>query len=105
VLRELQSVGVQFTVVGDAVMWSGGAGRMTAERLLALKSGKVEVIAAITQRTDEASPYGTTFDGTPKTWAGKIISLDQWRRLSEWEKHGPNGRHWNGKTRKWEMPE
>ena len=49
--------------------------------------------------------HGTTFDGTPKTWTGKIVSLDQWRRLSEWEKHGPDGKHWNGKTHLWEMPE
>lgn len=49
--------------------------------------------------------HGHTFDGTPKTWTGKIVSLDAWRQLSEWEKHGPDGRHWNGLTRRWEVPE
>ena len=49
--------------------------------------------------------HGTAFDGTPKTWTGKVVSLDAWRQLSEWEKHGPNGKHWNGKTHLWEMPE
>ncbi len=44
VLRELQAEGVQFTLVGDAVTWSGGAGHMTAERLAALKEGKAEVL-------------------------------------------------------------
>jgi hypothetical protein len=58
-----------------------------------------------TRPVDGPHRHGTTFDGTPKTWTGKIISLDQWRRLSEWEKHGPNGKHWNGETQSWEMPE
>ena len=49
--------------------------------------------------------HGQTFDGTPKTWTGKVVSLDAWRQLSEWEKHGPDGRMWNGITRRWELPE
>lgn len=39
---------------------------------------------------------------SPKTWTGKIVSLADWRQLSEWEKHGPDGRHWNGITKAWE---
>lgn len=41
---------------------------------------------------------------SPKTWTGKIVSLADWRQLSEWEKHGPNGWHWNGITKQWEWP-
>ena len=33
-----------------------------------------------------------------------VVSLEDWRTLTEWERHGPNGRHWNGITRKWEVP-
>ncbi|AXI45112.1 hypothetical protein C1J03_03110 [Sulfitobacter sp. SK012] len=48
--------------------------------------------------------HGFAINGHPKTWNGNIISLQQWRQLTEWEKHGPNGRHWNGKTKYWEYP-
>jgi hypothetical protein len=56
------------------------------------------------QPSAEIFPHGVTFTGQPKTWAGGIVSLDVWRNLTEWEKHGPNGRHWNGKTQTWEQP-
>lgn len=55
----------------------------------------------------DAFPYGTACNlgDAPRTWTGRIVSLDEWRRLTQWEKHGPNGRHWNGITRQWEKPE
>lgn len=55
----------------------------------------------------EIYPYGTACDmgDAPRTWTGRVVSLDEWRRLTEWEKHGPNGRLWNGITRQWEQPE
>ncbi len=43
--------------------------------------------------------------GRPVTWTGKIVNLDEWRRLTDWERHGPNGRMWNGKTQQWEQAE
>ncbi|PTV95931.1 hypothetical protein C8J27_103261 [Rhodobacter aestuarii] len=51
-------------------------------------------------------PYGTACDLglSPLTWSGRVVSLDDWRRLSKWEKHGPQGKHWNGITRQWETP-
>ncbi len=48
--------------------------------------------------------HGFAVGGSPKTWTGNIVSLTEWRRLSEWEKHGPDGRHWNGITKQWERP-
>lgn len=42
--------------------------------------------------------------GHPLTWTGRVVSLDAWRQLSEWERHGPNGRHWCGITRNWIEP-
>jgi hypothetical protein len=53
---------------------------------------------------NDLHPHGTAFDGRLKTWTEGIVSLDAWRNLTEWEKHGPNGRHWNGKTQTWEQP-
>jgi hypothetical protein len=56
------------------------------------------------QPSAEIFPHGVTFTGRPKTWTGGIVSLGAWRNLTEWEKHGPNGRHWNGITQTWEQP-
>jgi hypothetical protein len=56
------------------------------------------------QPSAEIFPHGVTFTGKPKTWTGSIVSLDTWRNLTDWEKHGPNGRHWNGITQTWEQP-
>jgi hypothetical protein len=55
------------------------------------------------QRVDEMR-HGFATNGRPKTWTGKIVSLDAWRQLSEWERHGPDGRQWNGLTQSWGNP-
>ncbi len=102
VLRELQAEGVQFTLVGDAVTWSGGAGHMTAERLAALKSGKCEVIAVLTHHTVAPGLRGQTVGGRQRSWTGKVVSLADWRNLSDWERHGSTGKMWNGLTQQWE---
>jgi hypothetical protein len=56
------------------------------------------------QPSSEIFPHGVTFTGQPKTWTGGIASLGAWQNLTEWEKHGPNGRHWSGITKQWEQP-
>jgi hypothetical protein len=48
--------------------------------------------------------HGFAVNGHPKTWTGKIVSLDAWRQLDEWERHGPNGRHWCGIAKAWVVP-
>jgi len=50
----------------------------------------------------QGSPYGTTLGGRVKTWTGKIVNLDEWHRMSEWERHGSTGKMWSGLTRRWE---
>lgn len=50
----------------------------------------------------DAFPYGHSVDGQPLTWTGKVVSLAEWKRLSEWDKHGSTGKVWNGLTRAWE---
>lgn len=52
----------------------------------------------------EAFPHGRTCAGYPLTWTGRIVSLDEWRHLSAWERHGPRGGHWCGVTREWKQP-
>lgn len=54
----------------------------------------------------EAFPYGTAcgLGLMPKTWAGRVVTMTDWRNLNDWDRHGPDGRHWNGITRQWEHP-
>lgn len=62
------------------------------------------------ERTAPPSPTGAEPDPLPdptragrmRTWTGRVVSIDTWHHLSAWDRHGPNGRHWNGLTRSWE---
>ena len=56
-------------------------------------------------RNRENYPHGLSCGGRPLTWTGRVVSLAAWRQLSEWERHGPRGRMWNGLTQQWEEPE
>jgi hypothetical protein len=51
---------------------------------------------------NKTSPHGVSVAGSPLTWTGRVVSLDEWRDLSDWDRHGPNGRIWNALTRNWE---
>lgn len=53
----------------------------------------------------DAFPYGTSPGGRPLTVTGRVVSLDAWRSLTDWERHGARGRIWNGRTRRWERGE
>jgi hypothetical protein len=64
-----------------------------------------EVASVATPRAPEIEPNGGTAGGRVATWTGRVVSLDDWRLLTAWERHGPNGRHWNGITKQWEQPE
>lgn len=55
------------------------------------------------ERKETPFPYGTSPGGRPLTCTGRVVSLNAWRSLTEWERHGPDGRRWNGKTREWEI--
>ncbi|TDL85814.1 hypothetical protein [Meridianimarinicoccus aquatilis] len=46
-------------------------------------------------------PFAHGTGDRPRTWTGRIVSLDDWRTLTEWERHGPNGRRWCGIARQW----
>jgi hypothetical protein len=49
-------------------------------------------------------PHGTACDMGlyPRTWTGRVVSLQAWRELTDWERHGPRGGHWNAATGEWE---
>jgi len=51
----------------------------------------------------EYFPHGRCkITGKPQTWTGKVVSLAEWRALSDWDRHGSTGKLWNGLTRQWE---
>ncbi|WP_108838614.1 hypothetical protein [Tateyamaria sp. Alg231-49] len=64
---------------------------------------KVAIVA--TPSAPSTEPDGVFVGGRALTWTGRVVSLADWRNLTGWEKHGPDGRHWNGITRQWEQPE
>lgn len=45
--------------------------------------------------------HGFSISGSPKTWTGRIVCSEEWWRLSEWQKHGPDGRIWCADRRAW----
>ncbi len=57
-----------------------------------------------TERSEQAPPEGPksrSVGERPKTWTGKVVSLDDWQNLTSCEKHGPNGRVWCGVRKAW----
>lgn len=54
--------------------------------------------------SDDIFRHGASVTGLPRTWTGRIVSLDEWRRLSEWDRHGPAGRMFCGACQVWVMP-
>lgn len=71
-----------------------------------LHVAKVADVAApegeIQKTTLDDMSHGFVLNGHPKTWTGKIVSLQEWRDLSQWERHGSTGQFWNGLTQDWE---
>jgi len=47
--------------------------------------------------------YGRTAGGRYLTWTGKVVDLEELRKLTDWELHGATGRMWSGQTRQWEF--
>lgn len=45
--------------------------------------------------------HGRSVAGNPLTWTGRVVSLEEWRKLTEWQRHGPNGRLWCGIAQAW----
>lgn len=53
-------------------------------------------------QSETAFLYGASAGGRPLTYTGRVVSLEVWRNLTEWERHGPRGRLWCGVNRRWE---
>lgn len=60
---------------------------------------------AASRQIADASPHGIcALTGEPRTWTGRIVSLDAWRKLSDWDRHGPAGRLHCGICKAWVKP-
>ena len=46
--------------------------------------------------------HGIVGNSYRRTWTGKVVSLDDWRQMTDWDQHGSTGKLWNGITRQWE---
>jgi hypothetical protein len=55
------------------------------------------------QQPPEAFPYGSAcgLGEMPRTWTGRVVSIADWRNLTDWDRHGPNGKLWCGKRKEW----
>lgn len=65
------------------------------------------VLADLPQASRDARadpPRTFSITGRPLTWTGRVVSPDEWRKLSAWERHGPDGRLFCGACREWVMP-
>jgi len=81
------------------------AGVAFPEQKTALLVAPPPPLSAKPEPRPEIFKYGLSFAGKPKTWTGCIVSPETWAGLSDWQKHGPDGRHWSGITKTWEMPD
>ncbi len=112
-VRRLTERGVSLETDGIKIRWRDPTGvAVSPDALGELATHKSEVIGILTggkvaplpPRADhDDMRYGQAF-GNPKTWSGRVVSLAEWRGLSEWDRHGPDGKVWSGKTRQWEEP-
>lgn len=119
ILQDLVRAGVEFETDGERIRWRNSGGRMTPDVVEVLRAHKAEVIRFLavpaevlplapppttsepSRDTDDPFRHGRAFNGTPMTWTGRIVSLDEWRRLTIWDRHGPDGRVFCGICREW----
>lgn len=58
--------------------------------------------SVLSRHENEDTAHGRDSLGKPKTWTGRVVSLDEWKRLSEWDKHGSTNKVFNALTWQWE---
>lgn len=57
-----------------------------------------------TKKARHEEPGDLTAGFTRRTWTGRVVSLEEWRQMSEWDRRGPNGKVWCGKRQNWIKP-
>ena len=70
---------------------------------------KTRTVKNVVTKVVEADPgyfdHGVSVAGRPLTWTGRVVSLAEWRNLTEWERQGQTGRSWCGVAGEWIKPE
>ena len=69
--------------------------------------GQFSVAKVANVATPSASitePHDRTIGGQVLTWTGRVVSRADWQNLTDWERQGPNGRHWCAITKEWRPP-
>lgn len=95
-LQPLHNVAYVATVAGVAVVDGGvSASAEALARPVALTPSRLEA-------EPEIYPCGLSVGGNPRTWTGRVVSIEEWRRMSDWNKHGGTSKLWNGISRRWE---
>lgn len=102
ILLELIEAGVEFQADGERIFWRRSGGRVTPEVIEILRAHKIEIIRFLSGKPNPS--HGFSYSGRRLTWTGRIVPIEDWRNLTDWERDGPNGRLWNGMTNKWEWP-
>lgn len=52
---------------------------------------------------DTGSAQDASVAALPRTWTGRVVSLNEWRALSRWDRFGPEGRMFCGACQEWVM--
>lgn len=60
-----------------------------------------KVASVATPSAPRTEPDGETIGGRVTTWTGRVVSLDDWRHLTAWDRKGPDGQHWCGISKTW----
>lgn len=82
--------------------------KMAMDRAVEIASRNSQKFAhAVRPSEKDKFPYGTALGLglMPITWTGRVVSMADWHGMTDWQKHGPNGREWSGVTKQWETPE
>lgn len=132
-VKSLMHAGVEFAVEGERIVWRNSDGRVTPEVVEELRAGKSDVLGFLMRHAvpvcrdqvpapvmpftpppsapapsrdeDDMFRHGRSVAGNPVTWTGRVVRLDDWRQLSAWDRHGPDGRHFCGICRAWVQPD
>ena len=84
------------------------AGGINGEATAAARPQKLETLPSSSppSRVDgDVFRHGRSVTGQPRLWTGRIVSLDEWHKLTAWELHGPDGRMFCGACRVWVLPD
>lgn len=67
-----------------------------------LSGCRVENLEKDRSELEEPHAPSQSIGNRPRCWQGKVVSITEWKALSDWERWGPQGATWNPLTARWE---